>query len=215
MGTSAGVESGIHATIAGVVLGFLTPAVAFHARQPVVAALKSRLSAATAAEGEVADALLLEAGEAAREAVSPLAQLERALHPWTAYAILPIFALANAGVPFSLGDIGDALRAPVGLGVALGLVVGAPIGGFLFAYAIVRLGPGEMPKGLDWAAIGGLTPLKGIGFTIAIFIAELAFDERTLQDEAKVAILLASAVAAAIGLVSLLARDRMIRRRAR
>jgi Na+:H+ antiporter, NhaA family len=208
-------ESGVHATIAGVILGFLTPAVAFHASKPVEDALRARLADLAGASGEARDSVLLNGAAVAREAVSPLARLERSMHPWTAYLILPLFALANAGVPFSISDIGDALTGPVGVGIALGLVVGAPIGGFLFALGIVRLGPGQMPEGLDWPAIGGLTPLKGIGFTIAIFIAELAFDERSLQDEAKVAILVASAIAALLGLASLLLRDQLVKRRAR
>ncbi len=205
-------ESGVHATIAGVVLGFLTPAVAFHPEEPLREALRHRLSQLPRAEDDVRDELLLSGAAEAREGVSPLVRLQEQLHPWTAYAILPIFALANAGVPISLSVLGDALTSPVGLGVALGLVVGAPVAGFLFAYGSVRFGPGRMPEGLDWAAIGGVTPLKGIGFTIAIFIAELAFDDRTLQDEAKLAILVASGLAAAIGLTSLYARDVVIRR---
>jgi NhaA family Na+:H+ antiporter len=146
--------------------------------------------------------------------VSPLARWEERLHPWSAYAILPLFALANAGVPVSLGGIGDALTGPVGLGIFLGLVVGAPVGGMLFAWSIVRFGPGRMPQNLDWPAIAGVAPLKGIGFTIAIFISVLAFDDVALQDEAKLAILMASAAAAVIGLAVLSARAAAMRRRA-
>ncbi len=205
-------ESGVHATIAGVILGFLTPAVAFHPEEPLREALRDRLSQLPRVERDVRGELLLSGAAEAREGVSPLVRLEQQLHPWSAYAILPIFALANAGVPVSLTALGDALTAPVGLGVALGLVVGAPIGGFLLAYASARFGPGRMPQGLDWAAIAGVTPLKGIGFTIAIFIAELAFDERAIQDQAKLAILVASGLAAVIGLSSLYTRDVVIRR---
>lgn len=206
-------ESGIHATIAGVVLGFLTPAVAFYPTKTVGEAVRVRLAELSGADDEIDDDILLEGASAAREGVSPLARLERAVHPWSAYVILPIFALANAGVPFTPSDIGSALTGPVGLGIALGLVVGAPIVGFLFAYGTVRVGPGEMPRGLDWTAIGALIPLKGIGFTIAIFIAGLAFDERALQNEATLAILVASAVAAGLGLISLLLRDFAVRHR--
>ena len=125
--------------------------------------------------------------------------MEERLHPWSAYAILPIFALANAGVPISLAVLGDSLTSPVGLGILVGLVVAAPVGGFLFAYGTVRLGPGRLPDGLDWPAIASLTPLKGIGFTIAIFISALAFDDVVLEEQAKLAILLASAAAALLG----------------
>jgi NhaA family Na+:H+ antiporter len=137
--------------------------------------------------------------------------MEERLHPWSAYAILPLFALANAGVPFSPGAIGDALTSPVGFGIFLGLVVGAPVAGFLFAWGIVVSRAGRMPEGLDWAAIGSVTPLKGIGFTIAIFISALAFEETALQEEAKLAILVASALAAVIGLTFIYARSRLRR----
>ena len=199
-------ESGVHATIAGVVLGFLTPAVAFQSRKSAGELLGARLDEIAGLDVEVSEGALLEVSSLAEEAVSPLARMEERLHPWSAYAILPLFALANAGVPFSPGAIGDALAGPIGLGVFLGLVVGAPLCGFLFAWGVVTLGAGRMPEGLDWSAIGGVTPLKGIGFTIAIFITTLAFDDLESQEEAKLAILVASATAAVVGLVFLVAR---------
>ena len=198
-------ESGVHATIAGVVLGFMTPAVALRSRTRVSELLGARLSEA-ARSGEVSAKSLLEASRLAEEAAPPLVRMEERLHPWSAYGVLPVFALANAGVTVSASGIGDALTSQVGLGIALGLVVGAPAGGVLFAWAVVRVGLARVPAGLDWAAIAGVAPLKGIGFTIAIFISELAFDERALQDQAKLAILVASAAAAAIGVTSLAVR---------
>jgi Na+:H+ antiporter, NhaA family len=141
-------------------------------------------------------------------------RMEARVHPWSAYVILPLFALANAGVPVSVNGIADALRSPVGAGVALGLVVGAPLGGFLFAWGLVRLGPARMPDGLDWPAIAGVTPLKGIGFTIAIFISALAFEEQALQEQSKLAILVGSVTAAVIGLAVLYARHLLLRERA-
>ena len=193
-------ESGIHATIAGVILGFLTPAVAFHSRQETAAFLGAHLSDMSSVDSDVSENTLLEASRLAEEAVSPLTRMEQYLHPWSAYAILPLFALANAGIPVSADAIVDALTGPIGLGIGLGLVIGAPLAGILFAWGIIRLGPGRMPEGLDWPAIWGVAPLKGIGFTVAIFIATLAFDEVELQEEAKLAILIASVVAAIIGL---------------
>ena len=199
-------KSGIHATIAGVALGFLTPAVAFHSRQQTAEFLGGRLSEISGSDREVSEGTLLESSRLAAEAVSPLARMEERLHPWSAYAILPLFALANAGVPVSLDALAGAMRAPVGLGIALGLVVGAPLAGILFAWGIIRLGAGRMPEGLDWPAIGAVAPLKGIGFTIAIFISVLAFDEVALQEQATLAILVASAAAATIGLTALYVR---------
>jgi Na+:H+ antiporter, NhaA family len=199
-------ESGVHPTIAGVVLGFLTPAVAFHSRQAAGAVVGEQLAEISRSDNEVSEGTIWEASRLAREAVSPLARMEEQLHPWSAYMILPLFALANAGVPVSIGGIADALSGPVGLGIALGLVVGAPLGGLFFAWALVRFGPARMPDGLDWPAIGGAAPLKGIGFTVAIFISVLAFDDEALREEAKLAILIASAVAAVIGLIVLYGR---------
>jgi NhaA family Na+:H+ antiporter len=206
-------ESGVHATIAGVVLGFLTPAVAFHSRRNTGELLATRADEISDSDIEVSEGALLETSRLAQEAVSPLARMEERLHPWTAYAILPLFALANAGVPFSPGAIGDALDGPIGLGIFLGLLVGAPLCGFFFAWGIVRAGAGRMPDGLDWAAIGAVTPLKGIGFTIAIFISALAFDDIASQEQAKLAILVASAAAAVIGLVFIYARAALVHRR--
>jgi len=101
------------------------------------------------------------------------------------------------------------------LGLALtGLVVGAPIGGLIFALALVGTGAARVPEGLDWPAISAVAPLKGIGFTVAIFISTLAFDEVILQNEAKLAILFASAVAAVIGIGALLLRHATTRRSA-
>jgi NhaA family Na+:H+ antiporter len=207
-------ESGLHPTLAGVALGFLTPAFAFHPRHETGELIGARLTEiAQATDAEVSEATMLETSRLAREAVSPLARMEAQLHPWSAYLILPIFALANAGVAISLSGLGDALTGPVGLGIVLGLVIGAPIGGVLLAWLPVRFGPAQLPDGLDWPAIGAVAPLKGIGFTVAIFISVLAFDDEALQAQAKLAILVASAIAALIGLAALLARHRSIQQR--
>jgi NhaA family Na+:H+ antiporter len=207
-------KSGLHPTIAGVILGFLTPAVAFHQRQSTGTVIGDQLTEiAQSSDIEVSEATMLETSRLAREAVSPLARMEEQLHPWSAYLILPIFALANAGVPISLEGLGDALTSRVGLGIVLGLVVGAPLGGVLSAWLSVRAGPARLPDGLDWPAIGAVAPLKGIGFTVAIFISVLAFDDETLQTQAKLAILIASAAAAIVGLTVIYARHRFLDRK--
>ena len=207
-------EAGLHPTLAGVALGFLTPAFAFHPRDETGELIGARLTEiAQATDAEVSEATMLETSRLAREAVSPLARMEAQLHPWSAYFVLPIFALANAGVAISIESLGDALTGPVGLGIALGLVIGAPIGGVLLAWLPVSFGPARLPDGLDWRAIGAVAPLKGIGFTVAIFISVLAFDDEALQAQAKLAILVASAIAALIGLTALYARHRSIQER--
>jgi NhaA family Na+:H+ antiporter len=205
-------ESGIHATIAGVVLGFLTPAVGFYPRQETGDEIATQLSSiARDPNSEVSEAAMWETSRLSREAVSPLARMEEQLHPWSAYVVLPLFALANAGVALSLSDLGNAVTGQVGLGIALGLVVGAPIGGFLFARLLVAATPTRLPEGLDWPAIGGIAPLKGIGFTVAIFLAVLAFDQDVaLQEQAKLSILVASLVAGLIGLAVLAFRNRVL-----
>jgi NhaA family Na+:H+ antiporter len=206
-------ESGVHATIAGVVLGFLTPAVALHHHGAAEAAIRERMAQPADDDAEDREGRMWGVSRVAREAVSPLRRMETYLHPWTAFVILPVFALANAGVPLSLAELGDALGSRIGLGILLGLVVGAPAGGLIFAWAVVRGTPARMPDGLDWSAVGGVAPLKGIGFTVAIFISVLAFEEPNLQEEAKLAILVASAVAGAIGLAVLLIRHARVQAR--
>jgi NhaA family Na+:H+ antiporter len=207
-------ESGVHATIAGVVLGFLTPTVGFHPGREtgeIIAGELGKISRAR--DSEVGEGTMWQVSRLAREAVSPLARMEMQLHPWSAYVVLPIFALANAGVELSADAVGDAVTSQVGLGIILGLVVGAPVFGFVTAWVTVRLTPARLPDGLDWPSVGGLTPLKGIGFTVAIFISVLAFDTESAQEQAKLAILLASAIAGVIGVSALLLRDRLLRAR--
>jgi NhaA family Na+:H+ antiporter len=165
-------ESGVHATIAGVALGLVTPA--------------------RSADGGLAS----DAASAAIDARSPCDRLIDLFHPWTSYVVLPIFALANAGVPLSM----DSLRNPsdVFLGVSVGLVVGKLVGVVVFAWLAVRFGLGRLPPDTRWGHIVGLGALAGIGFTVSLFIAGLAFDPGTVQDDAKMGILIASAIAAAL-----------------
>ena len=121
----------------------------------------------------------------------------------SAYVVLPVFALANAGV--ELGAIGKVFTEPVGLGIVLGLVLGKPVGIFLASFAAVRLGLGRLPDGTTWPMVLGLGAVGGIGFTVSIFIAGLSFPGADLlTEEAKIAILLASLFAAVVGVVVLL-----------
>ena len=211
-------ESGIHATIAGVVLGFLTPSRALHAQDAAGEAIAEQLTEiAESPDVEVDEAALADVRRLAGEAVSPLARMEALLHPWSAYLILPLFALANAGVPVSADALGDAMTSQVGLGIFLGLVIGAPVIGIALTWAVVRLTPARMPEGLSMRDIGAVSPLKGIGFTVAIFISVLAFEDEAVREQAKLSILLASALAGAIGATALhvLGSDRRAARRKR
>jgi Na+:H+ antiporter, NhaA family len=179
-------ESGVHATIAGVILGWLTPI------RPWVD--KERLEGILKEGGSGGRTLAI----AARESVSPLERLETALHPWVGFVIMPLFALANAGVRLEPG----AFRDPVAMAVATGLVVGKPVGILLFALVAVKAGLARLPAGVGWGAVAAGGALAGIGFTMSLFIAGLALPPELL-DAAKVGILGASAVSAAVGMLAL------------
>jgi len=190
-------ESGIHATIAGVILGLMTPARAYLSSTSFGRMIRRADGAVHGDwEGMPHRAEKLRWFQwATREAIPPLQYLETALHPWTSFLILPLFALANAGVPFQLSDVAD----PVAVAAAAGLVIGKPLGIVLFSWLAVRLGLGRLPEGVGWLAIAGGGLLCGIGFTMALFIAELAIDGPALN-AAKVGIIGASVVAAAGGM---------------
>ncbi len=133
---------------------------------------------------------------------SPAHRLEHGLHTWVVFAIMPIFALANAGVALG-GDLMAALTSPVTLGIILGLVIGKQIGITGMSWIATRIGIAERPGDVSWGQIYGVSWLAGIGFTMSLFITPLAFDDPTLQTEAKVGILGASIIAGTIGYILL------------
>jgi len=135
----------------------------------------------------------------AREGISPLERLEIGLQPWVAFLIIPLFALANAGLEVKL----DSLQSPVAFAVAAGLVLGKPIGIVLFGWIAVKLGLARLPSGVNWKIMLGAGCLAGIGFTMSIFIAGLAL-ERNLLDAGKLGTLIGSALSAIAGCVLLL-----------
>jgi Na+:H+ antiporter, NhaA family len=204
-------ESGVHATLAGVAFGLATPSRAFvrppqfgpRARQLVTQVEQARAgedSMRRSDEDEAAEAEALnDLVVLSTESQAPLDRLEHRLLPWTTFLVVPVFALANAGVQVGLGDLVDSFSQPVTLGVLLGLVVGKPVGIFLFALAAVRIGFGTRPAGASWAQMAGVGMLGGIGFTVALFVTELAFDPGAVADQAKIGILAASMIAGAMG----------------
>lgn len=195
----ATLKSGVHPTIAGVALGLITPTAAWVGPAVLTHTLSTALGRVQSRGG--ADRDDLEHLEfAAREASSPLERLEHGLHPWVGFVIMPLFALANAGV--AVGAAGP--RNPVAIAVILGLVVGKPVGIIGFSFLAVRLRLAELPTGVNWAAMAGAGCLGGIGFTMSLFVADLAFADPVLLDAAKVGILVGSAVSAVIGTVLLL-----------
>ena len=193
-------ESGIHATLAGVILGLLTPATAYLDTSVVGRFLKRTGDVLHGDWESLPDkAVRVRAvQQLSRETVSPLSYLENALHPWVSYLIMPVFALANAGVEFTLGD----LASPVALAVALGLLIGKPVGIVLFSAIAVRAGIAALPSGVSWSILAGGAALAGIGFTMALFIAGLALEGEPLS-AAKVGILLGSGIAAVMGMLLL------------
>jgi Na+:H+ antiporter, NhaA family len=168
-------SSGVHPTLAGVLLGLLTPVTPAFGRR--------RRTPAVLAEA------------------SPVVRVEAMLHPYVAFGIMPVFALANAGVSLQGLDLGTGAPLAIGAGVIAGLVLGKPLGIALAALAAVRLRLCALPDGVRWPHLLLLGVLGGIGFTMSIFIANLAFDDAALLAAAKLAVLIASALAAALGIV--------------
>jgi NhaA family Na+:H+ antiporter len=197
--------SGVHATISGVLIALTIP-------------VRTRVNAAefaAGARGLLADFERAETGDllvitskgqqeaihaleaAGAEAQGPLLRLERSLHGVVAYGILPLFALSNAGVRFE--GMEEALASNVTLGAATGLLFGKPVGIMLFTWLAVRTGMVSLPAGVTWSAVHGAAWLGGIGFTMSIFIARLAFGDSELNDAAKSGVLLSSAMASVVG----------------
>ena len=195
----ATLESGVHATIAGVALGLLTPARPLlnqRDAQQIVDALPSDANVA-----EVRHASFL-----AQESVPLTERLENMLHPFTAFMIIPIFALANAGISLSSDKISAAASSGVTIGIVLGLVVGKPVGITLFAWVATRFGF-PLPEGVRWPQFIGMGFAAGIGFTVSIFVAGLAFETPAITDLAKIGILVASLIAAIAALLLLRLND--------
>ena len=134
-----------------------------------------------------------------RESVSVVEWLEHVLHPWASYLVVPVFALANVGVTIGSDLVEATLRSPVAWGVVLGKVVGKALGITAFTWIACRLGLGRLPADVGWRQVVGIGAVAGIGFTISLFFVDLSFADPDLQDEAKLAVLVASAAAAALG----------------
>ncbi len=203
-------ESGIHATIAGVIIGLMTPVRARYTddqfrrkAEQVLERWDTNRSSPYAAERLDSDAL--ELAQVATASVSPLDRLEHTLHPWSSFVIVPLFALANAGVRFVGGEesLFQSVTSPVALGVAIGLALGKPLGITAATYIGLKLNVGTLPRRTSMRTIAGLGALAGIGFTVSLFITDLAFRESLFGDEAKLGIFLGSAIAGAVGYVVL------------
>ena len=185
-------ESGLHATLAGVAMGLLAPTRPRLSREIVLSRTDELLDVFTPGAARTTSRM-------ARLSVSPMEWLEHALHPWASLVVLPVFALANAGVSLSTSALDAAVRSPVAWGVVLGLVVGKPLGIAAFSWLACRVGLASLPEGVRWTELLGMGALGGIGFTISLFVSDLAFDRPALVDDAKVGILASSVVASLAG----------------
>jgi Na+:H+ antiporter, NhaA family len=205
----ATLESGVHATIAGVAIGLLTPARPFQ-KPAVVSSEAVRTAGATDDFPDDPDADAAKWRRLAwlsREAISPLERVEHALHPWSSFVVLPIFALANAGIVLDGQSLRAAADTPVTLAAALGLVVGKTLGLAGGTALAVRLGLSLLPPGVRWAHILGVGALAGIGFTVSLFITELAYVDPDVVGAAKIGVLSGSIVAALIGVALMVRAD--------
>ncbi len=187
-------EAGIHATIAGVIMGLLAPTT------PV-------LSPGTIDEAELADVSTPQAAQStitiARHSVSVVERLEHALHPWSSFVIVPIFALANAGIRLNSELFDGVFSSHVFWGVVLGLLVGKPVGITIASWLAVRTGVAELPPDVRMSQISAIGCVAGIGFTVSLFVSDLAFGHPVDLGHAKFAILVASISAGVLGVVGL------------
>ncbi len=193
--------SGIHPTITGVVLGLLTPTgrwVSDDRLQAILDRVVADPSGDRRSDMTRGRRAWRVSEVAIRETLSPVERLEMMLHPWVSFAIMPLFAFANAGMPLSSADVGS----PVTVAVFVGFTIGKPVGIVTFGWLAVRSGLASRPPDMDWGMLAGAGLLAGIGFTMALFIADLAFDD-ALIIAAKLGILSGSVASAAAGLAVL------------
>jgi Na+:H+ antiporter, NhaA family len=202
--------SGVHATVAGVVLAMTIPArPTIHPRQflATTQSILGRFEMAAREEdlilkSEAQQASVQALEEACERVQAPMQRLEHGLLPWINFFIMPVFALANAGVVLE-GNPLEELKHPIATGVMLGLFVGKPIGITLFAWLSVRLGMASLPQSVDWKQIFGTGLLGGIGFTMSLFISGLAFASPEMLDTAKIGVFSGSFLSGTLGLAIL------------
>ncbi len=202
--------SGVHATIAGVLLALAVPARTRISEEQFLASADASIADFRTADEPGTNVLTNQGHQAALQALtnaadavqSPLLQMEHALQGIVAFVIMPLFALANAGVSLG-GNIDVVVSSPIALGIAMGLLLGKPIGITLASYIAVRSGAADVPRSASWRHMLGVSCLGGIGFTMSLFIANLAFSSAAQLDIAKVAVLGASTVAGLVGFMVL------------
>jgi NhaA family Na+:H+ antiporter len=188
-------QAGVEPAVAGVVFGLLTPSRPFHDPAQFGDVARRFVDRIEAADERAVEDL----ARYATETASPLERVENRLNLWVAFGIVPLFALVNAGVRLQV----DRLDVRVTVGVLLGLVVGKTVGVLGGSWLAVRLGIGRLPASVGWRHMAGLAATAGIGFTVALFVTALSFDDPLLTSSAKIGVLAASVIAGALGFVLL------------
>ena len=200
-------NSGVHATIAGVILGFLvptTPRLSLEQFQDIGGDMLRKFREAKARHDLNAAYRLLGSFEQLLHATeSESERATRKLNDWVSFIVLPLFALANAGVTFSTDTARGVLTSPIAWGIVIGLVIGKPLGIVGFSALAVKSGIARLPRGVNWLQMGAVGVLAGIGFTVSIFISSLAYDDPTQLMEGKTAVLAASVIAGVAGYLAL------------
>ncbi|MBW8687238.1 Na+/H+ antiporter NhaA [Chitinophaga rhizophila] len=201
--------SGVHATIAGVLVAFTIPARTKINEQEYVSHLNAyskQFEDEIPLEGTLTTAeqhrTIEKIKQLSLDAETPLQKIEYALHPWVAFVIMPLFALANAGMVIG-SDFFSSLGNPVSMGVATGLLVGKFVGVLLFTWLMVRLKIASLPQYATWRHIAGVAMLAGVGFTMSLFITGLAFSSEQMIDQSKYGILISSLIAGTLGILVL------------
>ncbi len=191
-------KGGIHPTVAGALLGLLTPANAWVGDSTLLEVAEkalARLRGPSEGPSPGRRAAAMDLSLAASESVSPLERLEHGLHPWVSFVIMPVFALANAAVPISVEGFGH----PVAVAVIVGLAVGKPLGIGLVSWLVIRMGWARLPAETGWASLLGAGALAGVGFTMALFVGSLSLEGDTLT-ASKSGVLAASAISLVVGM---------------
>jgi NhaA family Na+:H+ antiporter len=199
-------ESGVHGTLAGVLVAMTVPASSWinpseflvRSRQLIDDFEQACYASPHMLSNEPQQQATQSLARLTEQVETPLTHLEHRLNPWVAYGVLPLFAFANAGIPI-LDDFGSALSSTVAWGVVLGLVIGKPVGILVFTWLAVRAGIALLPGAIKWTQIAAVGVLGGIGFTMSLFITELAFRGGPQADAARIGVLVASIVAGSAG----------------
>ena len=200
------VESGVHATIAGVLLAFVIPAKPKIDHKTYIDKARAYLKEMEDADAQVVKGVQEESivraitklKKLSFDAINPSQLREQTLHPVVTFFIMPVFALANAGV-YIEGDVMAMLQSPVSIGIALGLIFGKPIGVFVVTKILVIFKVGSLPDDINWTQIVGIGFLAGMGFTMSLFVSDLAFKDESIQIAAKTSVMLSSLIAGFIG----------------